>query len=199
MQPFGFPKILFLGRLDFQQKERSLAGLLTGVYLWVMNHRLILWLLISCTVACSGRTSTTTARASDTSAGKVIRISDGDTFHVLHDDQTTEKIRLYGIDCPERQQPFSQKAKDYLSELVFEKTVHIIKKDTDRYGRAVAIVFAGKTNVNEALLRAGFAWHYKRHDKNPRWAELEQEAASAKRGLWADPHPTPPWEWRKRN
>jgi endonuclease YncB( thermonuclease family) len=163
-----------------------------------MNHRFILWLLISSTLACSGRTSTTTTHASDTSTGKVVRISDGDTFHVLHDDQSTEKIRLYGIDCPERRQPFSQKAENYLSELIFGRTVRIIRKDTDRYGRTVAIVYVNKTNVNEALLRAGFAWHYTHHDNNPRWAMLEQQAANAKRGLWADPHPTPPWEWRKR-
>jgi endonuclease YncB( thermonuclease family) len=131
--------------------------------------------------------------------GKVIKISDGDTFHVLRDDQFTEKIRLYGIDCPERAQAFSQKAKNFLSDLIFGKTVRIVKKDTDLYGRTVAIVFIDTTNVNEALLRASLAWHYTRYDQNPRWADLEKEAETAKRGLWVDPHPTPPWEWRKSN
>lgn len=129
-------------------------------------------------------------------SGRCVGVTDGDTIKVLHDSKE-EKIRLYGIDCPEKGQAFGNKAKWFTSDLVFGKTVEVKSVDIDRYGRTVAWVYVNNTCVNEELLRAGFAWHYKRYSKEQRLAALEEEARTAKRGLWADKNPMPPWEWRK--
>lgn len=140
-----------------------------------------------------------TTATRDTISGKVVRIIDGDTFELLTAAQVNERIRLHGIDCPERSQPFSRKAKDHLEALVAGKTVSIIRMDKDRYNRTIAMVYIGTTNVNESMLRAGFAWHFRRYDQNPRWQELELEARTNKRGLWAEPSPMAPWDWRAKN
>lgn len=132
--------------------------------------------------------------------GTVINVADGDTFTMLVNNEKI-KIRLYGIDCPERKQDFYSVAKTFLTDLVKGETVSIEEIDTDRYGRVVGIVTVDGVNVNEALLQAGLAWHYKTYDDNPAWAQLEQQARQAKKGLWSIPNPIPPWEWRrnKRN
>ncbi|HEY5690108.1 MAG TPA: thermonuclease family protein [Cyclobacteriaceae bacterium] len=79
------------------------------------------------------------------------------------------------------------------------RVVKIEKMDTDRrYGRTIGMVFIDSKNVNEELLRAGLAWHYKYYDKNKEWAKLAEEARVGKRGLWSIPNPVPPWEWRRR-
>jgi endonuclease YncB( thermonuclease family) len=132
-------------------------------------------------------------------SGKVIGIADGDTITVLRDNDQV-RIRLYGIDCPERGQAFSRKAKQFTSKMVFGKVVEVDHIDTDRYGRIVALVTVFKRLVNEELVNAGFAWVYTRYCDRPiceRWKALEQEARDAKRGLWVDPHAIPPWEFRR--
>jgi endonuclease YncB( thermonuclease family) len=109
------------------------------------------------------------------------------------------KVRLHGIDCPEKAQPFGNAARQKLSELVFGQVVRIDTKDTDRYGRTIAIVYNNNgTNVNEELLRSGLAWHYKEYDQSKAWDDLEYEAQRQKAGLWSQPNPTPPWLWRKQ-
>lgn len=129
--------------------------------------------------------------------GKVVKVADGDTFTMLvYKEQI--KIRLHGIDCPEKSQDFGNVAKTFLSDMVAGKLVKVKKMDTDRYGRTIGMVFIDGKNVNEELLRAGLAWHYKYYDKNPEWAKLEEEARSAKKGLWLMADPVAPWEWRKR-
>jgi micrococcal nuclease len=75
--------------------------------------------------------------------------------------------------------------------------VSVKDMDTDRYGRTIGMVTIDGINVNEELLKAGLAWHYKTYDKNPAWAKLEEEARKNKKGLWLQPNPIPPWEWRK--
>jgi Micrococcal nuclease (thermonuclease) homologs len=129
--------------------------------------------------------------------GKVVKIADGDTFTILTSDNKQVKIRLHGIDCPEKAQPFGTKAKQFTSELVFGKTIKAQIKDTDRYNRVIAIVTVGNRTVNEELLMSGFAWHYKKYDNSPWYAQLEEAARAARFGLWEDHNPIPPWEWRK--
>jgi micrococcal nuclease len=128
--------------------------------------------------------------------GKVVSIADGDTFTMLVNNERV-RIRLHGIDCPEKGQDFSNTAKDFLSNHVFGKTVTVKEMDTDRYGRTIGMVFADSVNVNEKLLEAGLAWHYAYYDKNPAWAKLEQQAKSKKLGLWSLANPIPPWDYRK--
>lgn len=132
-----------------------------------------------------------------TITGKVVGVADGDTFTLLTAENRQVKIRLHGIDCPEKAQPFGTRAKQYTSELVFGKQVRVEITDTDRYGRIIAIVYAGRTNLNESLLLAGYAWHYARYDHNAAWASLEQQARRNKAGLWVDINAIAPWDWRK--
>jgi micrococcal nuclease len=127
--------------------------------------------------------------------GKVVGVADGDTITVLRD-KTPVKIRLQAVDCPEKAQPFGEKAKQFTSNMVFGKVVTVKVATKDKYGRTVAWVSVGGKTLNEELLRAGLAWHYKHYDKSEKLATLEREAKAAKRGLWADANPTAPWEWR---
>ena len=131
--------------------------------------------------------------------GKVIKIADGDTFTILlQHDNFKVRVRLVSIDCPEKKQPFSKKAKQFLSQLIFEKKVKVYYHKKDRYGRVLGEVYIGNINVNEEMLKAGYAWHFKKYSKDKHLAELETLARKQKKGLWADPNPIPPWEWRKR-
>jgi endonuclease YncB( thermonuclease family) len=130
--------------------------------------------------------------------GKVVDITDGDTFKLLKKDSTQIKVRFHGIDCPESKQPFSNVCKKYLSDLIFGKQVFLKNMSLDRYGRTLAIVFLDTINVNENMLSAGMAWHFKKYDKNLKWSELENKARIERIGLWKDDNPIPPWEWRKK-
>jgi micrococcal nuclease len=132
--------------------------------------------------------------------GKVVGVADGDTITVLHEGKG-EKVRLYGIDCPEKRQDFGQKARQFTSNMVFGKIVEVNTFDTDQYGRTVGTVIIGSQCTNEELIKAGFAWVYTRYCKQPfciKWQNLENEAHKNKVGLWSMPNPTPPWEFRHR-
>lgn len=129
--------------------------------------------------------------------GKVVSIADGDTFTILLEDNKQVKVRLHGIDCPEKKQDFGQVAKQYLSNLIYNKVVVVKELDIDRYGRTIGMVLIEGTNVNEKLLESGLAWHYKRYDSNEVWAEIELKAKADKKGLWSKSNPIAPWEFRK--
>jgi micrococcal nuclease len=128
--------------------------------------------------------------------GKVVGVSDGDTIKVLKDGIQV-KIRLAAIDCPEKKQPYGQKAKQFTADMVAGKVVTVWETDTDRYGRTVGFVFIGDKNLNKELLSAGLAWHYKKYSRDPELAKLENKARVAKLGLWSEPDPVAPWEWRR--
>lgn len=138
------------------------------------------------------------SEASDFS-GRVVGVLDGDTIEVLQD-RKAHRIRLHGIDCPEKGQPFGKVAKWATSALVFGRTVTIQPHDTDKYKRIVAdIVLADTTHVNQKLVKDGWCWWYRKYAPDDTVLEgFEREARQAKRGVWSDPHPVPPWEWRKR-
>lgn len=130
-------------------------------------------------------------------SGNVVSVADGDTFTMLDAANQQVKVRLHGIDCPERAQDFGQVARQKLSALVFNQPVRLEVMDTDRYGRTVAIVYTQNgLCVNEELLKAGLAWHYTRYDDNEAWARMEKEARKNKTGLWSQPQPVAPWNWR---
>jgi micrococcal nuclease len=128
--------------------------------------------------------------------GKVVGVTDGDTIKVLCEGVET-KVRLNQIDTPERGQAFGSKAKEGLSNLVFSRTVRLEVVDTDRYGRSVATVWMGEMDVNREMVRLGFAWAYRKYLQDQTLIEVEAEAKSSRRGLWADPNPIAPWEFRK--
>lgn len=130
-------------------------------------------------------------------SGRVVGVTDGDTIKVLHNGRA-EKIRLHGIDCPEKGQPFGTKAKQFTSEMVFGKTVTLHVTDRDRYGRTVADVILSDGRVlNRELVAAGLARWYRQYSRDASLGQLEAEARAAQQGLWADPHPIAPWCWRK--
>ena len=133
--------------------------------------------------------------------GKAVHITDGDTIKVLRGKEQV-KIRLYGIDCPERRQPFGRRASQFTAELVGNEMVEVRPIELDRYGRTVAqIILMDGRNLSEELVRAGLAWVYTRYCDQPvceRWLELEAKAREEKRGLWVDPTAAPPWAWRRR-
>lgn len=132
-----------------------------------------------------------------TITGKVIGISDGDTFRVLTERNETVKVRLYGIDAPEKGQDYGTQSQQQLSSLIFSKPIRVEQKNKDRYGRVVGIAFVDDLNVNEEMLKSGMVWHYRQYDKNERWASMQRDAQAQKAGLWNKQSPTPPWEWRK--
>lgn len=130
---------------------------------------------------------------------KCIGVSDGDTITVLTANNKQYKVRLAHIDCPEKGQPFGKNAKQFTSDFCFGKTVeieHFGKKD--RNGRIIGVVLneAGD-NLNQALVEAGMAWHYKKYSTDAIYTQLEEEARATGRGLWQDANPVAPWEWRK--
>ena len=131
--------------------------------------------------------------------GRVVGIIDGDTIEVLHHQQA-KRIRLSGIDCPEKSQAFGQKAKDAVADLAFGKDVTVQTHDHDKYGRTLAdVVLPDGTSVNQQLVKDGWCWWYRKYAPGDTVLEgLEKDARDAKRGLWADPQPVPPWEWRHR-
>lgn len=128
--------------------------------------------------------------------GTVVAVADGDTFTMLTANKQQVKVRLHGIDCPEKKQDFGMVAKQFLSDQIYQKQVSVRKLDTDRYGRIVGIAIVSGVNVNEELLKAGLAWHYKQYDKNIAWDELEMQAKKSKKGLWAKSDAVAPWEYR---
>lgn len=130
--------------------------------------------------------------------GKVVGISDGDTFTLLTTNKARLKIRLAEIDTPENTQPYGTRAKQALSHLIFGKEVRVVQQDKDRYGRVVASVYLGNLWVNRQLVQEGMAWVYRKYSKNPELLKDEQKARVAMCGLWSLPitDQVPPWEWR---
>lgn len=134
---------------------------------------------------------------SDVSTSQVISVVDGDTIDVLHGERL-ERIRLNGIDAPEKGQDYGRRAKQFTYELVEQKEVRIESQGLDKYGRTIGDVFLmDGTHVNKELVKAGLAWWFCRHSSDEQLKQLEEEARDAKRGLWVDPVPIPPWVYRK--
>ena len=145
----------------------------------------------------------------ETYSAKCIRIIDGDTIEIVLDDATIEdrtpNIRLESIDTPETGsknipgQPFANEAREAVKSLCVGKVVQVHQTKVDRFGRPLAFIEVDGVNVNAELIRRGLAWHFKRYSDSDELAELEAAARDAKRGLWIDPEPLPPWEWRSKN
>ncbi len=164
---------------DFFQKDRRFM------------KKILFIILISTCLVTHGCTESSTAR--------VVKVVDGDTLHVLLNGKR-EKIRLYGIDAPENNQPYGAQATAYLSKLQGH-TVDIQVLDTDRYKRLVALVSVDGVFVQSDLIAHGFSWVYPRHCKQVichEWREQEQRARAQREGLWRGENPIPPWQWRRR-
>lgn len=146
----------------------------------------------------------TNTSAADTLNGRVVGVSDGDTVTVLDDTNTQWKIRLLGIDAPEKKQAFGNRSKQSLSALVFNRHVVVEYGKKDKYGRTVGKILVGGVDANLEQVKAGMAWHYKKYQREQSeadritYAQAEDRARAGKVGLWLDPEPTPPWDWRKQ-
>ena len=151
--------------------------------------------------------------AAETITGRVVKVTDGDTVHVLDSTKERHKIRLGGIDAPERKQPWGRASTEHLKAMVAGKQVRVKSVKYDRYGRLVGDVWVrprdcpdcGKTLfVNHAMVLDGMAWWYRYYAEDQsegdqgRFESAEREALARKRGLWSEPDPTPPWVWRRR-
>ena len=156
-----------------------------------MRYRLLLVVLL----LPAGTVLTSTPRGEI--SGNVVKIADGDTLTVLDESNTQHKIRLAGIDAPEKGQAFGKKAREKLAEKVFRKTVRVEVIDVDRYRREVGRIYLGDRFINMEMVSDGFAWRYVQYDRPGEFTAAENEAREHRRGLWADPDPMPPWEWRK--
>lgn len=131
--------------------------------------------------------------------GPVISVIDGATIEVLHL-LHPERIRLSGIDCPEKGQAFGNQAKQAVSALVFGRDVWLDTHGQDKHRRTLAdVMLRDGTNVNHEMVKEGWCWWYRKYAPADRVLEkLEKDAREGKKGLWVDPAPVPPWEWRKR-
>lgn len=135
--------------------------------------------------------------------GRVVAIADGDTLTILTTDQGQHRVRLAAIDTPEKRQAFAQVAKVHLSSLVNGQTVTVHYHKRDRYGRIVGKVLASGADVGLRQVEAGLAWHYKRYEQEQSdwdraaYARAEVRARDERRGLWLDPKPVPPWDFRR--
>ena len=140
----------------------------------------------------------------ETLLGKVIHVQDGDSITVLDETHTQHKIRLSGIDAPERRQAFGNVAKESLAEQVAGQSVAVEWDKVDRYGRKVGKVLLGGLDSNLVQVKRGLAWHYKQYQREQSptdrqsYAAAEAEAREAKLGLWRDAEPMPPWEFRHK-
>ena len=134
--------------------------------------------------------------------GRVIGVHDGDTITVLDAAKAQHKIRLAGIDAPELKQAFGTRSKQSLSEMVYNKQVKIEWDKRDRYGRTIGVILVDGHDVNLEQVRTGMSWWYRQYAKEQKSEDrklyelAEVDARAAKRGLWADNAPVPPWEWR---
>ncbi len=161
-----------------------------------MKFLKILFLLIALIFSLAGCKQANIEEPVAAVVGKVVKVVDGDTIHV-YNSKDTYKIRLSGIDAPERGQAHGKRAKEYLGQLVQGRQVIVIVESKDRYGRFVAKVNCNSQDVCAQMLKAGYAWHYKQYAGNKYYDDLQREARKAKRGLWADKKPLAPWDYRK--
>jgi endonuclease YncB( thermonuclease family) len=135
-------------------------------------------------------------------AGRIVGVIDGDTVDLLTSAKTLYRIRLSGIDAPEKGQPFGQVAKQALSNLVFNRQVVVAGEKKDRYGRLVGKVLVAGLDANLQMVRRGLAWHFKKYEQEQspedrqRYSDAERDARAAHRGLWSDARPAAPWDFR---
>jgi micrococcal nuclease len=143
--------------------------------------------------------------------GKVVGVPDGDSLSVLLDGQgnmenkTTSRVRLFGVDTPEKSQAFGERARTYTSKQCLNRNVVLKVVDRDQYGRLVADAYVESDRGNprndihlqEQLVKNGFAWVYRQYSRSPHLIELESKARKQRLGLWSDEHPIPPWEYRR--
>ena len=138
----------------------------------------------------------------ETITGQVVGVADGDTITVLDVDKVQHKIRLAGIDAPEKKQPFGNRSKESLSDMVFDKTVNVETEKRDRYGRQIGKVLVNGQDVNLVQVERGMAWFYRQYRRRQSsydrklYVAAEDAAKADRRSLWRDCDLVPPWDFR---
>lgn len=128
----------------------------------------------------------------------VVKITDGDTFVGLNTNNEQIKIRIASIDAPEKGQPYGNASKKALADMIFNKQVRVEIQNTDKYGRAIAMVYTpDNKDVSAEMLKIGMAWHFAKYSNSIYYTELETTARHLRCGLWQSSNPIPPWQWRK--
>lgn len=127
----------------------------------------------------------------------VVAILDGDTIIALSSSHQQTRCRLYGIDAPEKSQPYGNRSKQSLSDLIYRKQVDVEAMGSDKYGRTICRISVGGYDINRAQIERGMAWAYRRYTTDPTYLAAERSARAAARGLWQDKEPVPPWEYRR--
>jgi len=180
--------------LIFAASEKTVSQTRRAPPRWRLTLLLILWLVGSISVAAR----VALAEQPGVLEGRVVGVSDGDTLTVLVG-REQHRVRLAGIDAPEQRQPFGQRAKQALSALCFGDTAARVRiENRDRFGRLVGRVECRGQDANAALVEQGYAWVYTRYNRDSSLPSREASARAAGRGLWADPGPIPPWDFRRQ-
>lgn len=151
-------------------------------------------ILFTLSISC-GNNSTSPATSTSFHA-EVIGVHDGDTFTALVEGNLTRKVRLANIDAPELNQPYGEEAGRELYAIINGKGVEVTEQAIDRYGRTVGVVILDDVDVSAIMVTKGLAWVYTQYNQDDLLPALESDARQARRGLWADDNPMPPWEWR---
>jgi endonuclease YncB( thermonuclease family) len=128
--------------------------------------------------------------------GRVQQVLDGDTLELVVDRQTW-RVRLIGIDAPEWHQPYGPAARDFLWRMCHDRQIRVEVVGRDRFERLLGDAYLNELWVNGRLVQAGFAWRWPYDGRRDELRDLQREARQAARGLWADPQPVPPWEYRR--
>jgi endonuclease YncB( thermonuclease family) len=128
--------------------------------------------------------------------GIVVKVYDADTITV-NSATILYKVRLYGIDAPEKAQAYGVEATAALSERILGRSVTIIERGTDQYRRIIGVVMLGAVDINLELLQKGLVWCYRQYNRNPAYIVAEDAARGKKIGLWGTTAPQAPWEYRK--
>ena len=139
----------------------------------------------------------TASRAANAHLWRVVGVYDGDTITCIDDTNTQQKIRMAEIDAPELGQDFGTVSREAMAAMVFGKTVDVTDSGKDRYGRWIGHISVNGLNVNREMIATGNAWHYAAYSSDPSLAAVQSQAQIQKLGLWAQPNPTPPWNYRK--
>lgn len=134
----------------------------------------------------------------DSFEARCVKVYDGDTIEVMAGGPKSLRVRLHAIDAPEKGQPFSNVARKRTRELTEGKRVRVEVRDQDQYDRLVARIYVDGIDLSEQLIREGLAWHYTRYSSEIALGQAQREARRTHRGLWQDPDPEPPWEFRRR-
>lgn len=157
----------------------------------------VLSLSLSLMIALSNYSFAETIKSGQTLSGRIVRVADGDTVTLLTSSKDQVRIRLAEIDAPESGQPFGSASKKSLSRMCASSNATVRVQDIDRYGRVVGRVYCGGVDANAVQVQDGMAWVYDSYVRDKDLYRLQQSARESNLGLWTDPKPVKPWEWRR--